>query len=167
MSKQHSEFEIPTRIKKRLMDKAWVKKQLEEGITVQKLFGFSDETIEKFYEAAFQLFEEKHYAEAANAFLFLVTLDPFHQEYWLGFGSAIQRCDDYEAAIDAYEMAAICKIDSPVPYFHLGKCLFAMHDRPSALQAIELALEYSDGVSEYDDLHHRALAAKALLWKEE
>jgi tetratricopeptide (TPR) repeat protein len=73
---------------------------------------------------------------------------------------------DYEAAIDAYEMAAMHDITSPVPYFYLAKCLFAIHDRESALQAIDLALEYAEESSDYDELKEQAKAARALLLKE-
>lgn len=161
------EFEISPQMRKKLKNKKWLKKALGEGRTPQEILGYTDETMNKFYAAACKLFENKRYADAANAFLFLVSLNSYHYDYWLGLGAATQRCGDYEGAIDAYEMAAICHLESPEPYFHLAKCLFAMHDRDSALQAIDLALEYSEGRSEYDEVHNQALAAKALLLKEQ
>jgi type III secretion system low calcium response chaperone LcrH/SycD len=167
MTDDLGEFEISPEIRKKIRDRHWVKEQLAEGISAQELLGFSDTTMGKFYSAAYRLFEGKRYVDAANAFLFLVTLNPYHYDYWLGLGAATQRCGNYEAAIDAYEMAAICHVDNPIPYFHLAKCLFAMHDRESALQAIELAIEYAEGSSEYDEVYRQALAAKALLLKEQ
>ena len=104
----------------------------------------------KFYGAAYRLFEHRRYTEAANAFLFLVTLNPYNHDYWVGMGMCSQLTKDYETAIDAYEMAAICRIDSPVPYFYLAKCLFALHDRDSALQALDLAIEYAENHSEFE-----------------
>lgn len=167
MADDTGEFEVPEKIKKKLKDKKWLKKQLASGKSAQEILGFADATMDKFYMAAFSLFEHKRYTEAANAFLFLVTLNPYHYDYWLGLGAATQRCGDYEAAIDSYEMAAICHLENPIPYFHLAKCLFAMHDRESALQAIDLAIEYSEGSTIYEDVYRQALAAKALLIKEQ
>ncbi len=160
------EFDISPQIRKKLNDKKWLKKQFAAGKNAQQILGFSDDTMEKFYRAAYRLFENKRYLDAANAFLFLVTLNPYHYDYWLGLGAATQRCENYEGAVDAYEMAAICQLENPIPYFHLAKCLFAMHDRESALQAIDLALEYSEGLAEYEDIYQQAKAAKALLMKE-
>ncbi len=160
------EFSISKNVRKKLKNKKSLKKALSEGVTPQEILEFSEETMNKFYGAACKLFENKRYSDAANAFLFLVTLNSYHYDYWLGLGAATQRCGDYEAAIDAYEMAAICHLESPEPYFHLAKCLFAMHDRDSALQAIDLAIEYSEGRSDYIEVHKQALAAKALLLKE-
>ena len=167
MEESIGEFEISPKIRRKLKDKKWLKQQLAAGHTAQEILGFADESMNKFYHAAYQLFENQRYTDAANAFLFLVTLNPYHYDYWVGLGASTQRCGDYEAAIDSYEMAAICQIENPVPYFHLAKCLFAMHDRESALQAIELALEYSEGKSEFDDVYQHALAAKGLLLKEQ
>lgn len=161
------EFEISKEVRQKLKDKSFLKKELSSERTVQEILGFSEETMGKLYTAACSIFEKKRYMEAADAFLFLVTLNPYHYDYWLGLGAATQHCNDYEAAIDAYEMAAICQLDCPVPYLHLAKCLFAMHDRASALQAIDLAIEYSENQDQYDDLHRQAKAAKEVLLKEE
>ena len=159
------EFKLSKKVKEKLKNKKLLKKELASGKTAQEIMGFSDETMAKFYKAAYHLFENRRFSDAENAFLFLVTLNPYNHDYWLGLGMTTQLCGDYEAAIDAYEMAAINNIESPVPYFYLAKCLFAMHDRESALQALELALEYAADQPEYDDLKKQAIAAKSLLVK--
>lgn len=160
------EFNISAKVKAKLKDKELLKKELAAGKTAQEIMEFSNETMAKFYRAAYHLFENRHYLDAGNAFLFLVTLNPYNHDYWLGLGMATQMLGDYEAAIDAYEMAAMRDITSPVPYFYLAKCLFAIHDRESALQALDLALEYAEESSEYDELRQQAKAARALLLKE-
>lgn len=160
-------LEISQEYSKKLNDPVWILNQLNQGVEAQNLVGFDKALMARCYAAACQLIEQKHFSEAAEAFFFLTALCPEEQCYWLGLGSARQGCNDYEAAIDAYEVAAINQIESPVPYFHLSKCLFAIHDRDNALQAIELALEYSDGISEFDELHQHALIAKSLILKEQ
>jgi type III secretion system low calcium response chaperone LcrH/SycD len=163
MSDDLEEFKLSKKAKAKLKNKELLKKELADGKTPQEILGFKDSTMAKFYRAAYQLFEHKRYIDAANAFLFLVTLNTYNHDYWLGLGMSAQMCGDYESAIDAYEMAAITDVESPVPYFYLAKCLFAIHDRESALQAIDLALEYAEGKELYRDLVKQAHAAKALL----
>jgi type III secretion system low calcium response chaperone LcrH/SycD len=160
-----SEFRLSEKAKAKLKNKKLLKKELAEGKTAQEIMGFSDETMAKFYKAAYLLFEHKRYDDAANAFLFLATLNPHHHEYWLGLGMSTQLLQNYEAAIDAYELAALCDISSPVPYFYLAKCLFAIHDRESALQALNLAIETANEVEEYTDLKRQAEMAKEILLK--
>lgn len=165
MKDELSEFKLSRKAKEKLKDKELLKKELASGKTPQEILGFKDETMAKFYREAYRLFEHKRYIDAANAFLFLVTLNTNIHDYWLGLGMSAQLCADYESAIDAYEMAAVTDVESPVPYFYLAKCLFAIHDRESALQALDLTLEYAEDKEEFTDLIQQARAAKALLLK--
>lgn len=167
MAQDLSEFQLSPNVVKKIKDKALLKEELIAGKIVQEIIEFSEETMAKLYGAAYSLFESKRFFEAANAFLFLVSLNPYHPEYWLGLGMASQLSQDYESAVDAYELAAIYNIESPVPYFYLAKCLFAMHDRISALQALDLAIEAAEDFEEYAELKRQALVARAALLKEE
>ena len=159
------EFKISKKVREKIKDKEWLKKQFAAGKTAQQVLGFTDQAMTKFYRAAYHLFEHRRHLDAANAFLFLVTLNPHNHDYWLGLGMSTQMCGDYEAAIDAYEMAAMTDIESPIPYFYLAKCLFAVHDRESALQALDLALEYADDKDEFAELRQQAKTARLLLLK--
>ncbi len=157
------EFKISKKIRDKLKNKKLLKEELALGKTAQEIMGFSDETMAKFYRAAYQLFEHRHYVDAGNAFLFLVTLNPYIHDYWLGLGMASQMCGDFEAAVDAYEMAAVYELENPVPYFYLAKCFFAIHDRDNAMQALSLAIEYAEDQPQFAELKQQALAAQALL----
>lgn len=157
------EFKLSKKVKTKLKNKPLLKKLFAKGKSAQEILEFSDETMVKFYQAAYKLLDHHLYLDAANAFLFLVTLNPYNHDYWLGLGMSSQFCHDYEAAIDAYEMSAACKIDDPTPYFYLAKCLFAIHDRKSALMAFDLAIEYADYQEEYTDLKQEAEKAKKIL----
>lgn len=157
------ELNLSKRVKRKLKNKKSLRKQLANGASAQDILEISDETIAKFYGAAHRLFERGFYKDAQNAFLFLVTLNPRIYDYWVGLGMSAQKCGDYETAVDAYEMAAIHEIESPVPYFYLAKCLFALHDRENALKALDLALEYAADSVDYLDLRNQALKARELL----
>lgn len=159
------EFKLSESAKKKLKNKKKLKKDFENGKTPQEIVGYSNETMAKFYRAAYHLFENRHYQEAGDAFLFLITLNAYNHDYWLGLGMSSQMNGDFDLAVDAYEMAAICNIENPIPYFYLAKCLFSMHDRSSALQALDLAIEYASDQLEFAELKKQAIAAKALLLK--
>lgn len=165
MDKDLPDLKLTEKVKKKLKNKDLLRKEVEQGRSAQEILEISDKKLAKYYEAAYALFVHHRYTDAANAFLFLVTLNPYNHDYWVGLGMASQMCQEYETAIDAYEMAAVCKVDSPVPYFYLAKCLFSIHDRESALQALDLAIEYSEDSEEYADLKKQAIAARKLLLK--
>lgn len=165
MADDFGDLKIPKKVRKKLQDKEWLKAQFAKGKNGQDVLGFSNEAMAKFYHAASQLFEHRRYSDSANAFLFLVTLNPYSHDYWLGLGMSTQMLGNFEGAIDAYEMAAITDVENPIPYFYLAKCLFAMHDRDSALEALNLAIEYSVDEDKYGELKRQAHAAKVLLLK--
>lgn len=158
-----TEFRLSETAKAKLKNKKLLKEELATGKTAQEVIAFSDETMSKFYQAAYLLFEHQRYEDAANAFFFLTTLNSHHHEYWLGLGMATQLCKDYELAIDAYELAALCDLSSPTPYFYLAKCLFAIHDRENALQALALAIETASDHEEYAELKKQAELAQNVI----
>jgi type III secretion system low calcium response chaperone LcrH/SycD len=163
MNDDLGEFKISKKVREKFNDKDFLKHELSNGKQIQEILEFSNETMAKFYKAAYHLFEHHKHSDAADAFLFLVTLNPYNHDYWLGLGMATQLIGNFEGAIDAYEMAAVYEIDNPTPYFYLAKCLFAIHDRESSLQALDLALEYANERSEYDELKRQAQIARKLL----
>ncbi len=165
MKEDFAEFKLSDKVKAKFKNQKKVQTELSRGKIAQQIVEFSDETMAKFYQAAYQLFEQKRYAEACNAFLFLASLNPYHHEYWLGFAMAAQLNHEYESAIDAYELAALMNITSPLPYFYLSKCLFAMHNREGALQALELAIEMADDIDAFQDIKKQAISAKEILFK--
>lgn len=136
----------------KLSNREKVLKHLKGSQGGQSFFGYSDELMEVFYKKAHHYLEEGKVNQAIDSFVFLVTLNAFHSEYWMGLGTALQMAHEYEAAIDAYEIAAIYNIEHPLPYLYLAKCLFAIHDRKSALQSLELAIAYAGDIEAYADI---------------
>lgn len=149
----------------KLKDSSLIFNQLVAGKTGAEILGFSEQLMERLYLAAYQLLKQNRLKEAANAFIFLATLSPLHAEYWMDLGVALQKSQDYEGAIDAFEIAAIYNVEHPLPYLYLAKCLFAIHDRKSAFQALELALTYADEKEEYADIKEEAIQARSTLLK--
>lgn len=165
MGENFSNFKLSRKAQAKLKNKKLLEEELAKGKTAQEIMEISDATMAEFYKAASHLFENRHYADAANGFLFLVSMNAYNHDYWLGLGMATQMCGDFEAAINAYEMSAIYEVDNPIPYFYLAKCLFAMHERQSALLALDIAIQYAGDNPEYQELKKQALEAQALLKK--
>lgn len=165
MEDELGDFKLSPKIRAKLKNKDLIRKELQDGKSAQEILGFSNAAMKKFYDAASKLLEHNRYSDAADAFLFLVTLNPHGHDYWMGLGIATQLNKNYEAAIDAYEMAAYCEVHNPTPYFYLAKCLFAIHDRNAALEAFNLAIEYAEEDDRFEELKKQAIAAKKLLVK--
>ncbi len=99
--------------------------------------------LKKWSKKAYRLLKEERFDEAADCFLFLTAINPKDYLLWLGLGIAEHKLAHYEEAYDAYEMAAACELDAPLPYYYMAKCCFALHDRVAANRAIHIASELS------------------------
>lgn len=159
-------FALTQRARLVFRDSSLLHEAFEQGRRPQEIAGYSEETMALLYKRARSLFEAERYEDGVDAFLFLATLNSAVGEYWLGLGMSLQMCGEEERAIDAYELAAACNLESPVPYFYLAKCLFALHDKENALHALQLALEYAEGREEYEELKEQAFAVMRKLAEE-
>lgn len=74
---------------------------LDEGKSLQELFGFSVDAMAGFYDAAHSLYENCHFPEARDGFFFLVTMAPRVNEFWLALAHAYISCKEYDSALQA------------------------------------------------------------------
>lgn len=145
---------IPDRIRKRLEDKKWLRREFAKGKSAQEILDVSDGEIDTFYEAACCFFEKERYEDAAKTYLFLATLNPRVHEFWLGLAMSAQMCGDFEGALAAYEIVSWDLVDLPLPYFYLGNCFIAVGDFTNALIAFDLAVEMCGTGKEFEDLRY-------------
>jgi len=157
------EYKIPEDAVERLKDPEVIRKQMQEGKTFQEIIGFSPEKMEKFYHIAHNLFLKQEYQKAADAFIFLTTLNPYVHNYWLGLGMSEQLYGGYQGALLAYAMAIMTDVDSPVAHYHSASCYRALDDQQSALRSLDLAIQCSGNTEEHKKLKEQALSAKNAL----
>jgi len=159
------DYKIPEEALERLKSPDVLRRQMEEGLTFQEIIGYSHETMEKFYHVAHRLFQAQEYEKAADAFLFLTTLNPYVHHYWLGLGMAEQLNGGVQQALLAYAMAVLTNAESPVPHYHSASCYQVLNDRESALQSLQIAINCAGSSPEHSVLKERAIIAKQSLLK--
>lgn len=114
--------------------------ELSMGKTIQAIAGMSDSSLEKLYQAAKYVFDQKRFSEAADAFGFLTMLNASKFAFWLGLGNSEFNLKNYKQALFAY--AFVCRVN-PEDYFcHIFscRCYEALGDIENAINALELAL---------------------------
>lgn len=149
-------FRISAKLMDQLREEGWLEKQLKEGKSLQEIVEFSDGTMQKFYEVAYHLFQAGKDQDAADAFLFLSTLNPAVHIFWVGLGMAEQCLQHYEEALSAYAMASLTEMEDPLPYYHSAACYHALQDNENCRKSIEMALHYFEGKPEYAALKETA-----------
>ena len=113
-----------------------------EDVFLQELFGWEDTVLHRFYAIASDAFEREDFEASASAFSFLVTINPGHQEFWLGLGlSRMNMNENYEEALDALFMAVALDIHNPFPYYYYAQVLDKAERPKEALASLALCEE--------------------------
>ncbi len=125
---------------------------LHKGGTVQQIYGISDADLTAMFAAAGRYLTQKRYKEAADCFVFLTFLNPYHADFWMGLGQCYRLSKDYEKAIETYTMASVYDYDDPRPHFHCADCYLALEEGQKALDRIVLTLDRCRGKKEFASL---------------
>jgi type III secretion system low calcium response chaperone LcrH/SycD len=149
-------FRIPTKSLELLKDPSVLLAALSEGKIVQEILGFSQEVMDKFYEIAYQLYYKKDYHSAADAFVFLTSINPCVHLYWIGLGMSEQMLGEYEAALMAYTLALMTDASDPLAYYHSAACHHALGAKDEMIAALRLAIACSEHRPEHQVIYLHA-----------
>lgn len=154
------ELRISDEAIQRARDPELLRRYVEEGKTFQEIIGYSDEVMEKFYQAAYSLFQQKRYQDSADAFTFLTTMNPYVHNYWLGLGMSEQLIENYEGAAIAYGMAVMTDATNPVPLFHSSTCAYLLGDYEGALATLQEVVQRCGDQAEHQKIKQDAETLK-------
>lgn len=157
------EFKIPQEHLDKLNDPEVLRRYVEEGKTFQEILEFDDDAMHRFYRIARGLLESHRNQDAADAFLFLTTLNPFVASYWIGLGMCEQLQEEYKRALVAYAMATVSDRSNPTPLYYAAACHHALDDLDRALVSLDQAIQDAGDIAEYASVKDRALAAQRVL----
>ena len=118
---------------------------LDKSSCLREFLGFSQETMDNFYRAAYLLHESKHLKEAADAFCLLCTIDPFVHVFWMGYGHSEHLLGNYNSALYAYAMAALTDDSNPLPHCLAAECYIDQSDFKEAKHSLDLAITRAEG----------------------
>lgn len=107
------------------------------GIPLQEQMKLPWEFMDRCYDLAKHLLEEKKYDEAEKVFCFLTFLHPNVFEYPFGMAAAQQANLKYEDAIDSYTQSLFIQPNNPLPFFQLAGCYYQIKEMPSCLNSLE------------------------------
>lgn len=154
------EFHIPEKEYKMLEDPLKLQQYVKSGKTLQEIVGYPKKTMHKFYSAACRLFEKQRYEDSADAFIFLTTMNPFSECYWLGLGMSEQMKGCYSDALLAYNMAIVIEKTNPISYYHAASCHKALYDFENAIISLNYAIAASGNDKGHVQIKKQASAAR-------
>jgi type III secretion system low calcium response chaperone LcrH/SycD len=138
---------------------------LAKDKTLQDIFGLSNETMERLYQAAKYLYEQQNYFESAAAFSVLCCITPSNHTFWMGFGNSEYFCHNYSAALTAYSLASQVNPHDPLSHFYSSRCYEALKQKDHAIHSLELALLQIGNQPEFSQWKQRAIEHKQRISK--
>lgn len=163
MSSHMEQYLIPEESLALVRDDKRLTQALSEGKTLQKIIGWSNTTVKQMYEAAARLAEQGSLEDAADAFLFLCSINPRISSFWIGAGLCAQQQGKLEEALHIFRRGIAHACDEWSIYAHALHCCLDMKRRESALALVELALYVAEMDS--DDPRSKELKRQAEPWK--
>ncbi len=109
-----------------------LKKILKGGASSKEIVNiicdFSPDVLLLFYEIGIFFYEEALYEKSINAFIFLTTINPRVQSFWIGLGLAHEKNLNFEKAIESFETAFNSDPKDFSPYYGLMRCCETIKD---------------------------------------
>jgi type III secretion system low calcium response chaperone LcrH/SycD len=139
---------------------------LAKDKTLQDIFGLTQETMERLYQAAKFIYEQQHYQEAAATFAVLSVIDPTNYTFWVGFGNSEYFCHNYQSALVAYAMAAQANPLDPLCHFYSAHCYEALKHKEHAINSLDLAILSIGDKPEFSHWKQKAVEHKQRLSKQ-
>jgi tetratricopeptide (TPR) repeat protein len=108
------------------------KEEEEKVISLQELFGFSNETLMHFYELVCSLVAQNEFEKANAILVFLEMLAPHISSYWIAHGVNLQAMQKYLEAIEVFSLAKSLDPKDPEPSFSSLECYLALNEKEKA-----------------------------------
>lgn len=124
--------------------------QIFSGVSLQELAHVSNATINKLYQGARRLFDQKLFDDAADAFVFLTSLNSKQYLFWFALGNCEYCLKRYKEALDAYAFACEINPNDPTCFMISSRCYAELSEIDNAIKALDAALSIIDKSHEFD-----------------
>ena len=132
---------------------------VDKGIISKRSLGITESDYERIYARAKQLYDSGNYRIARALFSLLALLDPKSPAILYGLASSCMMLNDLEAAVDIFLEYAVLIPSDPYPYYFVSGCFERKQDLPSAMIALQTAINRSGEQTQYQEIKQRAILA--------
>ena len=135
-----------------------VRDAIIRGEPLYRILGMKKSMIEARYALAHQLFTAGKYADAETLFRWLTAYENDNEAHWMGLGACRQARENYNGALEAYQMAALySSLQDPAPFYYSGVCLLKQGKDEDAKVSMQAVLTLGDA----GNPAHKAIMDKA------
>lgn len=132
----------PTKFKV-LNDVPALVKALEDGGSIYELLGFSEKSINIFYQTVLRMLDDKAFTKARDVCYFLVTIAPWVSQLWVCIGRCDAGLQNYEVAFEEFAMAIEVNPTDATAYREIIDLLIEMHEFNRASSLCDAGLQFT------------------------
>ena len=122
-----------------------VRDALIRGEPLYRILGMKESMVEARYALAHRLYAGGKYEDAEALFRWLTTYAGDNETYWMGLGACRQALENYDGALEAYQMAALdSSLQDPAPFYYSGICLIRQGRTEDAVVSLKAAVTLGD-----------------------
>lgn len=122
-----------------------VRNALISGVPLYQIYNMKESVITARYALARQLYVAGKYEDGETMFRWLCTYAHENKDHWMGLGACKQAQNDYEGAMNAYQLAAVTSLlKDPTPFYYLGLCALKLNNQEAAKTALATVLVLAD-----------------------
>jgi len=132
-----------------------LKKVLHNEAIPKEVIGTSQKHIDSLYSQAYKVYNAGKFAEAAQMFANLVSLDYKDTKYLFCLAASLHLAEQYVNATNAYAFYATQEPKNPIPFYHMADCQMKTDDLTGAAVALEMAIIRAADHPQYQVLKDR------------
>ena len=134
-----------SQINKKISSDDFAFKEFIKGeFSLQQLLEVSDELIQKIYHRAVHLQKEGHHLDASALLKFLILLNPFLADFWIGMGYSSMNVNELDEAKQYLDTAISIDPNNPRTYYFAAVCSKLMKDQVAAMNYCKEGLQLSN-----------------------
>ncbi len=116
--------------------------------TAQEMMSLSWKWMDRAYEIAKKLLEEKNFEEAEQLFFLLKTIQPTVFEYWLGEATCQHTMKKFQQALETYSLSLLLQPSNALLFFQIADCFKHCNEEECYRQALDCCIKYANDSSE-------------------
>jgi tetratricopeptide (TPR) repeat protein len=136
-----------------------------ELLAVFNYIPLGEDSAKHLYGFGYALYQQSRFAEAAEAFLYLLMYSKPDGKVLMAMGACCQAQSDFENAMRFYQACIDNDYSHLFARFHLGECLARLNKKFEALEQFRLVAEQTSNLENYAELHTKATGMKELAEK--
>ena len=141
------------------LEKESISKFFKHNDAIKKHLKLKKHDIDELIEESYHFCKHKEWDKCKEALAYLIFFEPTRQIHYLRLGALLLQLNEFENALQIFEMASALNPHDPRPILYAADCFLELNRLEEAKTAFLCCIELSHNKPEYNDMYDLALQA--------